>query len=110
MKKIIVRALQLILQGEKFFLPEDVPCNIGIDESDKKVERLFELVKKLNKSSEGHKNNINKGKSSFVRIRTICYEDRIMELPNIMHLVGTIFGTEEIKKATTKLFYNESLF
>ena len=73
-------------------------CNIGIDESDKKVERLFELVKKLNKSSEGKKNNINKGKSSFVRIRTICYEDRIMELPNIMHLVGTIFGTEYEKE------------
>ena len=73
-------------------------CNIGFDESDKKVKRLFELIKKINKLPKKEKNNINNGISSIIRIRTIHYEDRIIALPNIMHLVGTIFGTEYEKE------------
>ena len=68
-------------------------CNIGIDKSDSKVKRLFELIKKINKSPEEEKNSINK-ENNFKRIWTMRYNERKIKYTNIMHLVGIIFGTE----------------
>ena len=73
-------------------------CNIGFNENYKKVKRLFELIKKIYKESpEEEKNNNNNNNSNIKTKRTIRCEDRVIELPNILHLVGTIFGTENEK-------------
>ena len=79
--------------------------NVGLDESDKKARRLFELIKKLYQMPE-------EDSSSFELDENYIKTNRIMRrnknIPNIIHLVGTIFGTEdEIEHTTTKLFLHE---
>ena len=79
--------------------------NVGLDESDKKARRLFELIKKLyqrpEESSESFDPDHNLRNSEFVGPNG--------NIPNIIHLVGTIFGTEDEKDNTmTKLFLQET--
>ena len=84
--------------------------NVGLDEGDRKARRLFELIKKLyqrpdedNESNESpniYNNNI--ATNNF-------YSYRINNIPNIIHLVGTIFGTEDEKDNTiTKIYLQET--
>lgn len=70
--------------------------NVMLDDNDKNPRRLFELIKKLYRIEENDNNNNNKdddNDSSFIGNDVIFYRNK--RIPNIIHLVGHIFGTEE---------------
>ncbi len=80
--------------------------NVVFDESDKKAKRLFELIKKLYQMPEEED-------ESFIMDDDIIRTNRVMKrnknIPNIIHLVGTIFGTEDDEKENinTKIYYHD---
>ena len=71
--------------------------NINIKESISKPKRLFELIKKLYDNyliqEENKKNHLNEI-SDIIKEEE---ENTKRKIPNILHLVGTIFGTDEEK-------------
>ena len=76
----------------------DLLDNVGITESDAKARRLFELVKKLYQSHNSPNNigdnDYSKNDENIISTSTRL-ENKKLNVPNILHLVGTIFGTEE---------------
>jgi hypothetical protein len=65
--------------------------NVMPDDNDKNPRRLFELIKKLYRIEE--KDNDDDNDSSMIGNDMIYYRNK--KIPNIIHLVGHIFGTEE---------------
>jgi hypothetical protein len=79
--------------------------NVVFNETDKKAKRLFELIKKLYQMPE-------EDDDSYLdddMIRNNKAMKRNKNIPNILHLVGTIFGTEEDEKDNNnnKMFLHE---
>ena len=82
--------------------------NVGLDQGgDKKPRRLFELIKKLyqrphDEESESYDtHNIYNSDNNYNSYR--------INIPDIIHLVGTIFGTEDENDNTiTKLYLHET--
>ena len=69
--------------------------NVMLDDNDKNPRRLFELIKKLYQieEKEKEKDNDDDYDSSMGGNNIILYRNK--KIPNIIHLVGHIFGTEE---------------
>jgi hypothetical protein len=71
--------------------------NVMLDDNDKNPRRLFELIKKLYQIEEKEKDNDDDddddNDSSMGGNNIIFYRNK--KIPNIIHLVGHIFGTEE---------------
>ena len=66
--------------------------NINLEDSNTKAKRLFQLIKKLYHSSDEYLEHEICTKSS----NNINFENkRTFNIPNILHLAGTIFGLEE---------------
>ena len=81
--------------------------NVGLHQSDKKAKRLFELIKKLYQMQDEDNDTIDIENNDNI-IRTNHFKDNNNKIPNILHLVGKIFGTEaEIENTTTKIELNE---
>ena len=80
--------------------------NVGLDEGDTKAKRLFELIKKLYQMPDESSYEYNNNNDDTIN-NDIYYRYPNHNIPNILHLVGTIFGTEDVRETTTKLYYNE---
>ena len=86
--------------------------NLGLEESDNKIRRLFELIKKLykmyeeeNEDDDSYNYDMNIFNNNI--ISTSTHHNK--KIPNILLLAGKIFGTEEDKdNTTTKLFFHEN--
>ena len=83
--------------------------NVGLEESDKKPKRLFELIKKLYDRPEDDSESSEMDYNDNT-IRTNQAKSNKYNIPNIIHLVGTIFGTEEELELCTnnRIFLEES--
>ena len=88
--------------------------NVGIEVQDSKAIRLFALIKKLyqrpEEDNESYEINNNSNEDDFENnIYNNDYNGRKKyKIPNIIHLVGTIFGTEDEKDNTTKIYFPET--
>ena len=89
--------------------------NVGIEVQDNKAIRLFSLIKKLyqrpeddNESYEIKNSNENDYDYENNIYTDNFYQRKNYKIPNIIHLVGTIFGTEDEKDNTTKLIFPET--
>lgn len=78
--------------------------NIMSDDNDKNPRRLFELIKKLYRIEE--KDNDDDNNSSLVGNNEVYYRNQ--KIPNIIHLVGHIFGTEEEESSSLSSSSNEN--
>ena len=65
--------------------------NVMLDDNDRNPRRLFELIKKLYRIKE--KDNDDDNDSSLAGNDIIYYRNKM--IPNIIHLAGHIFGTED---------------
>lgn len=65
--------------------------NVMLDDNDRNPRRLFELIKKLYRIKE--KDNDDDNDSSLAGNDIIYYRNK--RIPNIIHLAGHIFGTED---------------
>ena len=91
---------------------QDLLVNVGLEESDQKAKRLFELIKKLYDRPENvednDENTLDENYDKIFRINTPNGKKNL-NIPNIIYLAGTIFGTEEQDLNTNiKLFLEES--
>ncbi len=78
--------------------------NVVFDETDKKAKRLFELIKKLYLMPEEEDDSYYY--DDYIKNNRVM--KRNINIPNILHLVGTIFGTEEEKdESSTKMFLHD---
>lgn len=78
--------------------------NVMLDDNDKNPRRLFELIKKLYRIEE--KDNDDDNNSSLVGNNEVYYRNQ--KIPNIIHLVGHIFGTEEEESSSLSSSSNEN--
>ena len=82
----------------------DLLSNIGINESNSKAKRLFELIKKLYNSNNNNDNNFNR----ITNTNTNRLKYKGKKIPDILLLAGTIFGLEEEKKSHSNSFKEAS--
>ena len=82
----------------------DLLSNIGINESNSKAKRLFELIKKLYNSNNNNDNNFNR----ITNTNTNRLKYKGKKIPDILLLAGTIFGLEEEKKSPSNSFKEAS--
>ena len=67
--------------------------NVMLDDNDKNPRRLFELIKKLYRIEEKDNDKDDDENDSSIIGNDIYFRNK--KIPNIIHLVGHIFGTEE---------------
>ena len=79
--------------------------NIGLYEGDKKPRRLFELIKKLYQRPYEDSESYDTQNICSNNIGNNNYYSYKINIPNIIHLVGTIFGTEDENDNTIAKFY-----
>ena len=87
--------------------------NVGIEVEDNKAIRLFALIKKLYQRPEDDNESYEIKNSKDEVFENNIYRNNLdgkkkYKIPNIMHLVGTIFGTEDEQDNTTKIYFHET--
>ena len=92
---------------------QDLLNNVGIEVQDIKAKRLFSLIKKLYQRPEDDNesyeiNDYNDDDYENNIYSNELYGKKKYKIPNIIHLVGTIFGTEDEKDTTTKIIFPET--
>ena len=81
---------------------------VGLHESDKKAKRLFELIKKLYQRPDEDNDTYDNENDDNI-IKTNYFRNSNKKMPNILHLVGKIFGTEdEIENTSTKILNDDN--